>query len=226
MKSYIRPQNITDWIVAIGLLFSVVIYVFRRVLIFSNPDYDFLPLFDRLMIFDNFEMIGIGIGTCAMTISGIQKLRIPALKQKGISYITNGVFGIIILIGLNLLVSFLLPNLVQKLMISDKVLVQIESRSNKENIRPDLKNQLRKIGAEVNYLKTGTVTTYLNDSDEIIEYKPTFKTSKIRKSIEIIMNASSRAQAWSIIWGAVLIASLLIGFMIDRYKIANQVKVP
>jgi len=221
MKKYIRPQNITDWVVVGGLLLSVGIYAFRRILIFSNPNYDFLPIFDRLIIFDNFELLGLGIGMCAMIISGLQKLWLPT-KHKGIFYLIAGSLIGSLLIGLNILVSFLLPSLVQKLMISDERIVQIESRSNTENMRPDLKNRLREIVAEEKYLKTGVVSKYVNANGETIEYKPTSKTLETRKSIEQIMNASSRAQTWSILWGAVLILSLLIGFIIARYRVANQ----
>lgn len=171
----------------------------------------------------NFEMIGIGIVMSALIIFGLQKLGIPSLKRKGVSYLINGSLICCLLIGTNAIVSFLLPNLVQKIMISEKQLVQIESRSNKENIRPDLKTRLREIVAQEKYIKTGVVSKYVNENGETIEYKPTFKTLETRKSLEKIMNASSRAKAWSIIWGAVLIFSLLIGFMIARY---NQAKEP
>ena len=221
MKKYIRPQNITAWVVVGGLLLSAGIYAFRRILIFSNPNYDFLPIFDRLIIFDNFELLGFGIGMCAMIISGLQKLSLPT-KHKGIFYLIAGSLIGSLLIGLNILASFLLPSLVQKLMISDERIVQIESRLNTKNTPPDLKNRLREIVAEEKYLKTGVVSKYVNAGGETVEYKPTSKTLETRKSIEQIMNASSRAQTWSMLWGAVLIFSLLMGFIIARYRVANQ----
>jgi hypothetical protein len=225
MKSYIRPQNITDWFVAIGIFFSVAIYTFRRILIFSNPNYNFLSVFDRLIIFDNYELLGFGIGMCAVLITGVQKLK-TSTKRKGVSYLINGFLTAIFLIGLNILVSFLLPNLVENLMISDERLIQIESRSNKENIEPDIKNRLRETVAEKKYLKTGTVSQYVNANGETIEYKPALESIRIRKNIEIMLSASARAQTWAIIWATVLIVSLLVGFMLARDKVTNQVKEP
>ena len=222
MKTHIRPQNIADWIVIFGLILSTIVYTSRRILIFSNPDYRFLPVLDRLIIIDNFEMFGFGIGMCALIISGFQKLRMPALKRNGIVYLIAGSSIGIFLIGLNLFVSSSLPYLAQKILLSDEQRVQIERRLNTENIRPDMKDRLKEIVAEQKYLKTGVITNYVNAAGETVEYEPSSETIEIKRNIDKIMGASSKAHAWSIIWGALLIFSLLIGFVAARYMVTNK----
>jgi hypothetical protein len=85
---------------------------------------------------------------------------------------------------------------------------------------------LRETVAEKKYLKTGTVSQYVNANGETIEYKPALESIRIRKNIEIMLSASARAQTWAIIWATVLIVSLLVGFMLARDKVTNQVKEP
>jgi hypothetical protein len=225
MKLYTRPQNITDWVIAGGFILSLVIYAFRRILIFSNHNYDFLPIFARLIIFGNYELLGLGIVMCVTIISGLQKLN-TSTKRNGLSYLITGFLIASSLIGINVLVSSLFPYLTQKLIISDEKLAQIELKSDKESIRPDLQSRLKEIVAEVNFLKTGVVSKYVDANGETVEYKPTFETIKIRKSIEKILSASAKARTWLMVWSSILIASLLIGSIFARYKVMNKIKRP
>jgi hypothetical protein len=159
---------------------------------------------------------------CALIISGFQKLWMPTLKRNGIvCFIAGSSIGMF-LIGLNLFVSFSLPYLAQKLMLSDERTVQIERRLNTQNLRPDMRDRLKEIVAEQKYLKTGVITRYVNAAGETVEYEPSSETIEIKNNIEKIMGASSKAQAWSIIWSAMLILSLLIGFVVARYMVANR----
>ena len=88
-----------------------------------------------------------------------------------------------------------------------------------------MKDALKEIVAEQKYLKTGFITEYVNAAGETVKYKPSSQTTEMKKNIESIMRAASRAQAWSIIWGAMLTFSLLIGLVVARYMATHEKRV-
>lgn len=218
----ILPKDPTDWFVSVGLIIFLTSYIVRRILIFYDPTYDTISLWMRLFIIGNLEMLGLGVGMCAMIILGIQRLRMSGLKRKPLFQLILGILTGATFVVLNLLLAHFLTKTTQITLLSDETLTRLELRLDKETVQPSTRKRLEELIASEKYQKTGAISSYLNDEGTRVRYEPTEKDMEMRASLERIKSSIPHFRKWSYIWIGVIITSLIIGLTTKVKKVPKN----
>ena len=202
-------DDYSEWIINFGFGIALVSYAIR---FFSDPLKEFWFESFEWCLIGYTEIIGLGIGISAAIIFGARKLRLPESTFKQAGQFISGILIGVIFIGMNLSLSFILPSLLQDLLISDEQLAKMEARLDKEDIKPEIIERFKEIIAHEKYIKTGFISSYVSNDGNVIKHDPSESDILVRESIKRIENSSPHFKRWAYIWSGVIIISVIVGF--------------